>query len=323
MFSNKNVLVTGGTGLIGRPLVRMLLESGAHVRVAALDIPTDVIVGPEYFNGDLTSSLFCDEITKDIDFVFHLASPKGSKAYAKSKSSFFYVANILINTNIMEASKKNGVSRFLYASTMHVYSKDNKSSDDVLIFKEEDASTDNCWGGRPYIPNHASGLWAKRMGELQLQTYLDEFGWKNVAIVRPTTVYGPYDNFDKESCFFIPSIIQECMAATDGVNIVNKGYGRDFLYCDDAAYAMMLAMEHCCFGAPVNIGCGQVHMVDDVVKCVLDILNKECSIRHQNEYNEKTMLDITKIKKVGFEPKFSLYDGLKNTIDWFQESASA
>lgn len=320
MFNKSHVLVAGGTGLIGRPLVRMLMDAGAYVRVASLEKSSD-LPGIDHYCCDLTRWEDCCRATKDIDFVFHLASPKGSGSSARSRSAFFYVTNLLINTHLIEAAHKNKVQRFLYASTMHVYNKTNKirNDDGVIVFSEEDATVENNWGGSPYISEHCSGLWAKRMGELHAKVCAEEYGWDKIAIVRPTTVYGPYDNFDKSSSFLIPDLIRKCFSANGEIHIKNIDYGRDFVYCDDAAAAMLSVMEHYCCGRPVNIGGGRVYTTIEVLKTIMDILGVDYNVLHETSIADKSLLDISLLKdQCFFVPKVSLYNGLKETVSWFQ-----
>lgn len=320
MFNRSNVLVAGGTGLIGQPLVHLLLNAGANVRVASLEENPLHFPPVDYLHCDLMIQDDCNRATKDMDFVFHLASPKGSAVSAASRPAFFYVSNILINTHLLEAAHNNKVQRFLYASTMHVYSKDGKDRDDngVITFFENDANVENNWGGAPYVKEHVSGLWAKRMGELHVKACAEEYGWDKIAIVRPTTVYGPNDNFDPKSSFLIPDIIRKCACNKEQIVLKNKNYGRDFIYCDDVAGAMMAVMEQFCNCQPVNIGWGKVHSVIDILECICDIFGISPSVSWESCCDDKSLLDISTLTdKCLFKPSVSLYNGLEKTVQWF------
>ena len=101
MFDKKKVLVTGGTGLIGRHLVEMLIEKGAKVRIASLDDHSLAHLEAEYFQVDLRHFEKCVEVCEDMDFVFHLAGIKGSPAMTSKKPASFFVPTITFNTNML------------------------------------------------------------------------------------------------------------------------------------------------------------------------------------------------------------------------------
>ena len=102
-YKNKKVLVTGGTGLIGRPLVEMLIERGAKIRIASLDDSSRAHPEAEFKQVNLTRFENYMEACKGMDFVFHLAGIKGSPAMTMKKPASFFVPTISFNTNMMEA----------------------------------------------------------------------------------------------------------------------------------------------------------------------------------------------------------------------------
>ena len=120
IFSDRKVLITGGTGLIGREVGKILVEAGANVTVVSLDslMPIDRV---KYIHGDLTDLNFCLEVTKNIDFVFHLAGIKGSINVTKSRPASFFVPLLMFNTNVLEASRRNGVKKLVYTSSIGAY----------------------------------------------------------------------------------------------------------------------------------------------------------------------------------------------------------
>src|SRR5271157_6288525 len=108
-FRNRSVVVTGGTGMIGRQIVRILCEAGATVKCVSLD-RLNVHPSAEHIYGDLSEFSFCRDITKSADFVFHIAGIKGSIEVTKSKPASFFVPLLMMNTNMLEACRVNGVS---------------------------------------------------------------------------------------------------------------------------------------------------------------------------------------------------------------------
>ncbi|MBU1261715.1 NAD(P)-dependent oxidoreductase, partial [bacterium] len=190
-FAEKNVLVTGGTGLIGRQIVDILCRVEAKVKIVSLD-KIEINEQAEHIFGDLTNFEFCKEITRDMDFVFHVAGIKGSIEVTKAKPASFFVPLLMFNTNLLEACRINKVAKVVYTSSIGAYAS-------AEIFKE----TENLDGP----PMDMFPGWAKRMAELQVQAYKIQYGLDNFSIVRPCNVYGPGDNFDPNNAMVIPSLM--------------------------------------------------------------------------------------------------------------------
>lgn len=241
LFRDANVLVTGGTGMIGRCLVESLVSLGAKVRIASLDDPSRAHPGAVFRRADLTRIEECLEACAGMEFVFHLAGIKGSPLMTAKKPASFFVPTILFNTNMMEAARRSGVRRYLYTSTVGVYAP-------AEIFREDDV-----WKTFPSDNDKFAG-WAKRMGELQAEAYRIEHGWNGVSIVRPANVYGRYDNFDPANAMVIPSLIRRALDGEDPFVVWGDGSPvRDFIHASDVAAGMQFVVEKC-FLQPVNLG---------------------------------------------------------------------
>lgn len=167
--------MTGGTGLIGRPLVEMLIETGAKVRIASLDDPSRAHPGAEFKQVNLTRYDNCLKVCDGMDYVFHLAGIKGSPAMTSKKPASFFVPTILFSINMMEAARECNVERYLFTSSIGVYSPSE-------VFYEDDV-----WKTFPSENDRFAG-WAKRMGELQADAYGIEYNWDKISIVRPANV---------------------------------------------------------------------------------------------------------------------------------------
>jgi len=309
-YEGKKVLVTGGTGLIGRPLVEKLIDRGAIVRIASLDDPSRAHPEAEFYQVNLTRFDNCLKVCKDMDFVFHLAGIKGSPAMTMKKPASFFVPTILFNTNMMEAAWQNGVERYLFTSTIGVYSP-------AEIFREDDV-----WKTFPSENDKFAG-WAKRMGELQAEAYKIEYGWDKIAIVRPANVYGPYDNFDPNNAMVIPSLIKR---ALDGENpLVVWGDGspvRDFIHADDVAEGMLLALEKG-IGKPINLGSGRGVSIKEIVDIIVNNMEKKPKVIWDTSKptgDKKRLMDISRAKSIGFKPKISIEEGIKGVMKWYMEN---
>lgn len=303
-FKEKNVLVTGGTGLIGRQVVDILGNIGANVKIVSLD-KIKVDSRAEHIFGDLTDFEFCKEITKDMDFVFHLSGIKGSIEVTKKKPASFFVPLLMMNTNVLEACRINKVKKVVYTSSIGAY-----SSAEIFIESE------NLEGP----PMDMFPGWAKRMAELQIQAYKIQYGLENFAVVRPCNVFGPGDNFDPDNAMVIPSLMYRIFHKEDPVVIWGDGKAiRDFAYSRDVAEGIILALYYGTKGKFVNLGSGQGYSIKELVEALHSFLDFNYVFDADKPAGfPKRVMDISLAKKlIDYNPTTSLRDGLKQTWDWF------
>ena len=311
-YYDKRVLVTGGNGLIGVPLVRKLLERCATVRVASLGNAVNhgwpPFLEPEFCHGNLTDWSFCEKIMEGIDYVFHLAGTKaGMSKELKPQPARFFVPQIVFNAQVMEAARLADVKRYLFTSSIGVYGASPRP------YLE-----DSAWLDSPTKANWYQG-WAKRMGEMQALAYLEEFGWDRVTIVRPGNTYGPYDNFHPATSMVIPSLIRRGVEASDRLDVSGTGSAvRDFVYSDDVAEGMLLAMDQEP-GQVINLG-GNPEPVWRVAEIIAKELDLTIHTDSSNEGDLFKVVDSTRARELGWEPKVSLEEGIKRTIAWFKEN---
>ena len=309
-FRGKNIVITGGTGLIGRRVVEILRTTGANISVISLDSISDAekFKNVNYVIRDLSCLSTCKETTKGADFVFHLAGVKGSIVVTKEKPASFFVPLLMMNTNVLEACRLNRVRKIIYTSSIGAYAN-------AEIFREGENTN-----GPPM--DEFPG-WAKRMAELQIEAYRIQYGLTNFAIVRPCNVYGPGDNFDPENAMVIPSLMNKIRRGDNPVEIWGDGSAvRDFLHSNDAAEGIILALHYGTRhekGNFVNIGSGQGYSIKELVsamKLVVDFNFKFCPEKAAGF--SRRVMDISLAKRViHFEPKVTLVEGLKETWGWF------
>ncbi len=309
-YTGNKILVTGGTGLIGRPLVKMLIEVGGKVTVASLDDRSRAHPEAKFLKLDLTDINNCLKAVRGMDYVFHLAGIKGSPKMTKERPASFFVPTILFNTNMMEAARRAGVKHYLYTSTIGVYAP-------AQVFYEDDV-----WKTFPSENDKFAG-WAKRMGELQAQAYKIEYGWDKVSIVRPANVYGPYDNFDPENAMVIPSLIARALGGENPLVVWGDGTPiRDFIHARDVACGMMLALEK---GEtrPVNLGSGKGYSIRKVAELIKKYTPGKLKIvwdTSKPSGDKKRLMDITRARFIGFRPEISLEDGIAETMEWYKSN---
>lgn len=308
-YKGKEILVTGGTGLIGRPLVEMLIENGAKVRIASLDDRSRAHPQAQFLRLDLTDINNCQDACRGMDYVFHLAGIKGSPKMTKERPASFFVPTILFNTNMMEAARRSGVKHYLYTSTIGVYAQ-------AKVFYEDDV-----WKSFPSENDKFAG-WAKRMGELQAEAYRIEYGWDKISIVRPANVYGPYDNFDPENAMVIPSLIARALSGENPLVVWGDGSPvRDFIHARDVASGMMLAVEKG-INIPVNLGSGTGVTIKQVAETIARLVPggsiKIVWDKSKPKGDAKRLMDTKRARKLlGFKLKVSLEEGIRQTIEWY------
>jgi GDP-L-fucose synthase len=314
-YFGKRVLVTGGTGTIGSLVVKRLIEFGADVTVVSIDSEERVReVLPVYSiftRGDLRDYRTCLKVTEKRDCVIHLMAVKGNTQIGLSKVASAYVPFILCNTNMMEAAFRCGVSRYLFVGSICEYPAFEVRHEDDL------------WNGPPQANDRYTGI-AKRAGEVQAEAYLHEYGWDAVRIVRPSNVYGPYDDFDPKTAQVIPALIARMVNGENPVKIAGDGSAaRDFIYSEDVVEGMLqaLAMAPPCL--PINLGSGIGTTIKMVAETIADILPVAPKIEWdvtKPTGDKVRILSMERAKKVlGFEAKTNLREGIMKTVEWYRE----
>jgi GDP-L-fucose synthase len=305
-FSDKRVLVTGGTGLIGREVTKLLRSFGAIVSVVSLD-SIKQYDDVQYIHGDLTNLDFCLEVTKNIDYVFHLAGIKGSIDVTKSRPASFLVPLLMFNTNVLEASRRNGVKKLVYTSSIGAYPA-------AEVFKES--------MGESGDPMDMYPGWAKRMAELQIRAYAEEYRleW---SVVRPCNVYGPGDNFDPNNAMVIPSLMMRISNGENPLMVWGDGSAiRDFAFSRDVAMGTIQALMHGTRGSFINLGSGVGYSIKELVETLNQVVgfDYEFDTTKSGGFPRRVM-NIDRAREwVGYEPQTSLLEGLRETWDWFQEN---
>lgn len=307
-FRGRRVLVTGGTGMVGRCVVDRLAAAGAEVRVASLDQlrPNPAAT---YEFGDLTDPVICRRLIDGMDDVFHIAGIKGSVEVTKTRPASFFVPLLQMNTNLLDAAREGGIQRLVYTSSIGAYPGRR-------IFREEDA-----WDGEPMDTYPG---WAKRMGELQIRACAAEYGLDGWSVVRLTNVYGPGDNFDARSAMVIPALMQRIRSGENPLVVWGDGSAiREFAYSEDIADGIIRALHHGTGGDVVNLGTGIGTSVRELVEALADIIDFRFEFDPSKPagFPERVM-DITQAReRLGHAPRVSLEEGLRRTWDWFREHA--
>ena len=293
-FKNKNILVTGGKGMIGRSLVDILqTKSPNNILVADL---------PDY---DLRDRNVCKEICDGQDIIFHLAGIKGSPQRCMESPASFSVPMIQFNANMVEAAFNADVDWFLYTSSVGVYHP-------AEVFEEDDV-----WKTFPSENDWFAG-WAKRIGEMNVEAYVKQNNWNKCSIVRPANVYGPNDNFGKWS-MVVPSLIKKAME-NDVLEVWGDGSPiRDLIYTDDVARGMIHMVENQ-VTEPVNLGSGDGVTIKEVADIIASYFQLDIEWDETKPMGDsKRLMSTERAESFGFSPQTSLENGIVKTIQWYKE----
>lgn len=311
-YKNKKCLVTGGTGLIGRQVVDLLVNEGADVYVIALD---NLQLNPKvhYWQFDLRDRIYSELATKNKEYVFHLAGIKASPDITLKRPATMSIIPLMINTNVLEACRINGIKNVLFTSSIGAYAE-------AEILTEE-----NAYIGNPmdFLPGQV-----KRMAEYQIQGYKQEFGL-DYKVVRCANTYGIGDNFNPDNAMFIPSLMAKVLRGDNPVKIWGDGSQiRDFVYSKDIAKGILQMMLYA--EGVVNLGSGYGYSIREVTETLNQIaeVNTLDGIRSFNyEFDttkpsgvKKRVMDISKAKSYGYNPTYLLKEGLKETWEWFKSN---
>lgn len=304
-INDTKVLVTGGTGMIGKALVDKLKAKGCEVYTVSLDGKnTD-----RHSVVDLRNLSQCLDFSTGFDVIFHLAGVKGSPKLTATKPASFYVNTTMFNTNMLEAIRINKPKWALYTSSVGVYAP-------TEIFQE-----DSVWSTLPSPYDKFAG-WAKRMGELQIEAYRIEYGLENISIIRPSNVFGPWDNFDLNTCMVVPATIRRVLEATDGISMWGDGKPiRDFVYSKQVADQMIFMVENE-ITAPLNCGSGRPLSIKDMVDTVIRVAGKD-HLKVEWDTTKPSgdtyrIMDMTRAESFGFTPTYSFDQAVAETIEWYK-----
>jgi len=306
-WNEKKILVTGGAGFLGSFVVDRLIRE-KKVRKENIKVPRSA-------NTDLRKWEKCVEVIKDVDIVIHLAGRGGGIDYNRKYPGLLFYDNIVMNSQLMEAARQEGVKKFVGIGTVCSYPKYA-----AVPFKEE-----SLWDGYPEETNAAYGL-SKKMMLVQSQAYRQQYGFNAIHLLM-VNLYGPMDDFNLESSHVIAALIRKFVEAVwnNKKEIIVWGTGkasREFLYVEDAAEAILLATEKYNKADPVNIGAGKEITIRELVNLIAELTGYKGNIvwdTSKPDGQPRRCLDTSKAKReFSFEANMNLREGLKKTIDWYK-----
>lgn len=300
---NQKILVTGGAGFLGTHVVEELRKRGyRNIRI------------PRSKEFDLRKKHLCSLLTKNTDIVLHLAAKVGGIGYNQMFPADIFFDNTIMALNMLHASHKNKVNKFVGIGTVCAYPKYTQ-----VPFREEDI-----WNGFPEETNAPYGL-AKKMLLVGSHAYRKQHALNAIHLI-PVNLFGPGDNFSPESSHVIPALIKKMYQAKLNhqpfVTVWGSGNAtREFLYVTDAAKAIRLAMERYDDPKPVNLGTGEDISIRELVEIISKKINYPGKIKWDKtkpDGQPKRLLNTEKAYKYfGFRARMPFAVGLHRTIQWY------
>lgn len=304
--STDPVLVAGASGLLGRAIVRRLAADGF----------TNVLT-PGRDELDLTrweavASYF--ERTRPA-WVFLCAARVGGILANRSSPAEFLRENLLIQTHVIEAARRAGVSRLFFPASSCMYPR-----------LAPQPMREDCLFTGPLEPTNSAYAVAKLAGVELCAAYRRQYGFAPVVAVL-TNLYGPHDRFDAREGHVIPALLRrfhEAREARAG-RVVVWGSGRqrrEFLFADDAADAALFLMQHAEEGGPINVGVGRDVSIGELARLIADVVGFRGEILFDPSHPDgapRKLLDCSRIGALGWRPRTELLEGLERTYAWYRQ----
>ncbi len=309
-LSNKQILVTGGAGFLGRQVIAQLLAAGAKSHQIR------VVRSKDY---DLTTLEACQRAVEGQNIIIHLAAHVGGIGLNQAKPAELFYDNLMMGVQLIHTAHLAGVEKFVCVGTICAYPKFTP-----VPFKEDDI-----WNGYPEETNAPYGV-AKKALLVQLQSYRQQYGFDGIYLL-PVNLYGPEDNFDPSSSHVIPALIRKVHEAhlRGDKEIPVWGDGsptREFLYSTDAARGIVMATQLYDGAEPVNLGTNYEISIKDLITLICELMGYEGKLVWQVDKpngQPRRCLDTERAKQeFGFTAEMEFRQGLKNTIDWYRQHAT-
>ncbi len=307
MDSESKIFVAGHKGLVGSAIVRNLKSKGYKniITVPKSDVNlTDQSQVEQFF------------VKYKPEFVFLAAAKVGGIVANRDYPAEFIRDNLLIQTNIIDSSYRTGVKKLVFLGSSCIYPKHPN-----IPITEDQLLTG------PLEPTNDAYAIAKIAGIKMCQAYRQQYGFNAISLM-PTNLYGPGDNFDPISSHVIPGIIRRIHNAkvTNQPYIECWGDGspkREFLYIDDFAEACYTCMIHYDSSDIINIGSGIDITIKELTEIISTVLEYTGEIRWDTTKPNGTprkVMNVDKIKNLGWNPKIGIRQGLYQTYKWFTEN---
>jgi len=302
-LNNKKILVAGGTGFVGKRVIRKLEERGANY------LSTSLSKGTDFRNFEATKEYFDKEKP---DFVINCAAFVGGVMFGIKRPGEIFFNNTLMAANLMEAARLSGVERFINPISNCTY------PGKATYFKEDE------WWDGPMHESVVAYATVRKASWLQGWAYKQQYGFDSIHLILPN-MYGPGDHFEEVRSHVLGALIMKFIEAKENnkPEVIVWGTGkpiREWLYIDDGAEALIKALEIKDIIDPVNIGVGEGISIIDLANLIKEAVGFEGRIVMDETKPDGAMckiMDNERMKKIfsGWQPQIGLKEGIKYTIE--------
>jgi len=311
MEKNSKILVAGANGMVGSAIVRNLTEKGY----------TNIVEGTrsvvDFTNQSKVKSFF-NEVKPD--YVFLAAAKVGGILGNKNHKAEMIYENLMIQSNVIDSAYWSGVRKLLFLGSSCIYPK----------FSEIPITESALLSGHLETTNDAYAI-AKIAGIKMCQSYREQYGFNAISVM-PCNLYGINDNFDFETSHVLPAMIAKFHNAqvkhSEHWKVKLWGDGspmREFLYADDLAEACYVCMQNYNEFEHINIGSGEDVTIKELAETIAGVVGYDREIEWDTSKPNGTLrkvLNVDKIKSLGWEPKVGLREGIEKTYEWYVQNAS-
>ena len=310
MGSDSKIFVAGHKGLVGSAIVRHLKAQGFTNIITVDRSQCDLT------NENAVKMFFMME---QPEYVFLAAAKVGGIGGNSDYPADFIYENLMIQSNVINSAAIVGVEKLLFLGSSCIYPK----------FAKQPITEDQLLTGPLEGSNDAYAI-AKIAGIKMCQAYRKQYGLNAIAVM-PTNLYGPNDNFDINYGHVLPSLLAKFDGSLEkSKHWVVKLWGdgsarREFLHVDDLAAALLICMERYDSDEIINIGTGEDVTIKELAEMIVEVTG------YKNDYEWDTskpngtprkVLNVDKVKSLGWKPKISLREGLESTYEWMKNNRS-
>ena len=301
------ILVAGANGMVGSAIVRNL-ESKGYTNIMK---GTRHIV--DFTDQEETDRFF--QLAKP-EYVFVAAAKVGGIMANNNYKADFLTENLRIQTNIIESANRWNVTKLLFLGSSCIYPK----------FSTQPITEDQLMTGALEPTNDAYAI-AKIAGIMMCQAYRQQHGFNAISLM-PTNLYGFNDNFDLQSSHVLPALIRKFHDAKVSNSPYVECWGdgspmREFLYVDDLAEACMVCMENYDESQHINVGTGRDVTIKELTEKIAKVVEYDgeiCWDTSKPNGTPRKVMNVNRVKSLGWEPKVGLYEGISRTYEWFKEN---
>lgn len=302
----RKYLIAGSSGLVGSALVRALVKH----QEAVIEVDRKTV---DLRNREATKSFFC--LMKP-EVVICAAARVGGILDNSTHPVDFIEDNLAIQSSVFSASHLAGVKRLIFLGSSCIYPRNSAQP-----IQEKYLMT-----GPLEKTNEAYAI-SKIVGLIAVESYRKQFGHDWISVM-PTNLYGPNDDFNLKTSHVIPALIRKISQAKHKASSIVEVWGdgetlREFMHVDDLADAILHIERRHTGGGYINVGTGDEISIRELAKLIADLVGFRGELRFNTRFPSGTprkLLDSSKLKDLGWSPKISLVDGLRQTIEWYQKN---